>query len=159
MCSDTNYWGIPSPPCADRGCSDICSSEGKAHWHNILRGSAKPPTSTGESHCIRYRETWSRRITSAALTAAAIAALSFSLLTLTFSLTILFALSLLCSQIIASFIGKHGEPLQHICQHGGVNKALNQATISGTNGATTCLVVGYCHKWQYPNKLLSKLDS
>jgi len=49
MCSDTNCWGIPAPPCADRGCTDSCSSEGKAHWHNILRGSAKPPTSTGES--------------------------------------------------------------------------------------------------------------
>ena len=81
--------------------------------------------------------------------AAAIAALSFSPLSCTHSRS-LTTLSL-CSQIIASFIGKHGEPLQHICQHGGVNKALNQATISGTNGATTCLVVGYCHKWQYPN--------
>jgi len=42
-------WGIPAPPCADRGCTDSCSTEGKEHWHNILRGSAKPPTSTGES--------------------------------------------------------------------------------------------------------------
>jgi len=49
MCSDTNCWGIPTPPCADRGCSDFCSTEGKAHWHNILRGLAKLPTSTGES--------------------------------------------------------------------------------------------------------------
>jgi len=32
--------------------------------HNILRGSAKPPTSTGEVHFIRYRDTWRRRITS-----------------------------------------------------------------------------------------------
>jgi len=23
--------GIPAPPCADRGCTDSCSSEGKAH--------------------------------------------------------------------------------------------------------------------------------
>ena len=50
-------WGIPSPPCADRGCTDSCSTEGKAHWHNILRGSAKPPTSTGESILLElYRE-------------------------------------------------------------------------------------------------------
>jgi len=41
--------GNSDSPCADRGCSDICSTEGKAHWHNILCGSAKPPTSTGES--------------------------------------------------------------------------------------------------------------
>jgi hypothetical protein len=67
--------------------------------------------------------------------AAAIAALSF-LSILTFSLSAFSTLSI-CSQIIASFIGKHGEPLQHICQHGGVNKALNHVTISGTNGATT----------------------
>jgi hypothetical protein len=59
--------GNSAPPCADRGCTDSCSTEAKAHWHNILRGSAKSPTSTGESHCIRDRErvtinTW-RRIT------------------------------------------------------------------------------------------------
>jgi hypothetical protein len=41
--------GNPAPPCADRGCTDSCSTEGKAHWHNILRGSAKSPTSTGDS--------------------------------------------------------------------------------------------------------------
>jgi len=57
----------------------------------------------------------------------------------------------LCSQKHASFIGKHGEPLQHICQHGRANKALNHATKCGINVASTCLV-GYCHKWQYPNK-------
>ena len=121
------------------------------------------PTSTGEVHFIRYRDTWRRRITSTltqlsahfgALAAAAMAARLLPLqLTLSLYSHVHFTLSTLslCSQIIASFIGKHGEPLQHICQHGGVNKALNQATISGTNGATTCLVVGYCHKWQYPN--------
>jgi len=32
--------GIPPPPCADRGCTNSCSTEGKAHWHNILRGLA-----------------------------------------------------------------------------------------------------------------------
>jgi len=49
--------GIPAPPCADRGCTDSCSTESKAHWHNILRGSAKPPTSTGESILLEiYRE-------------------------------------------------------------------------------------------------------
>jgi len=42
-----------------------------------------------------------------------------------------------CSQIIASFIGKHGEPLQHICQHGGVNKALNHGINYGTIHAST----------------------
>jgi len=57
----------------------------------------------------------------------------------------------LCFQKHVSFICKHGEPLQHICQHGGANKALNHATKCGTNGASICLVVGYCHKWQYPN--------
>jgi len=57
----------------------------------------------------------------------------------------------LCSKKHASFIGKHGEPLQHICQHGGANKALNHATKCGINSASTCLVVGYCNKWQYPN--------
>jgi len=66
--------GNSGTPCADRGCTDSCSEKGKAHWHNILRGSAKPLTSTGESHCIRYRDTWRRRITSASLTAAAMAA-------------------------------------------------------------------------------------
>ena len=60
-------------------------------------------------------------------------------------------LSHLLSQNHASFIGKYGEPLQHTCQSWWDKKALNHATISGTNGATTCLVVGYCHKWQYPN--------
>jgi hypothetical protein len=91
--------GNPAPPCADRGCTDSCSTEGKAHWHNILRGSAKPPTSTGESILLEiYRE----RITIymeeedhftqtqlpalfGALTAAAIAALSFSPLSCTHS--------------------------------------------------------------------------
>jgi hypothetical protein len=81
--------------------------------------------------------------------AAAIAALSFSPLSCTHSRS-LSTLSL-CSQIIAFFIGKHGEPLQHICQHGGVNKALNHDMNCGTIHASTCLVVGYCHKWQYPN--------
>ena len=67
----------------------------------------------------------------------------------------------LCSKKHASFIGKHGGPLQHICQHGGANKALNHATKCGTNGASTCLVVGYCHKWQYPNSVvvMVNLDS
>jgi len=44
----------------------------------------------------------------------------------------------LLSNNYASFIGKYG-------QHGGANKALKHATICGINGATTCLVVGYCH--------------
>jgi hypothetical protein len=49
--------GNPAPPCTDRGCTDSCSTEGKAHWHNILRGSAKPPASTGESILLEiYRE-------------------------------------------------------------------------------------------------------
>jgi hypothetical protein len=51
----------------------------------------------------------------------------------------------LCSKKHDSFIGKYGEPLQHTCQSWWDKKALNHATISGTNGATTCLVVGYCH--------------
>jgi len=53
---------------SDRRCTDNCSREGKAHWHNILRGSANPPTSTGEVHFIRYRDTW-KKITSAAMAA------------------------------------------------------------------------------------------
>jgi hypothetical protein len=32
--------GNSGTPCADRGCTDSCSEKGKAHWHNILRGSA-----------------------------------------------------------------------------------------------------------------------
>jgi len=36
------------------------------------------------------------------------------------------------------FIGKYG-------QHGGANIALKHATNCGMNGATTNLVVGYCH--------------
>jgi hypothetical protein len=28
-------WGIPSPPCADRGCTDIAHRRLKAHWHNF----------------------------------------------------------------------------------------------------------------------------
>jgi hypothetical protein len=73
--------------------------------------------------------------------AAAIAALSFlSILTFT-----LFNPLLFCSQIIASFIGKHSNLLQHSCQIRWDKQALKYATICGINGATTCLVVGYCH--------------
>jgi len=52
----------------------------------------------------------------------------------TFSLTLSFAL-----KKHASFIGKYG-------QHGGANKALKHATNCGNSGASTYLVVGYCHK-------------
>jgi hypothetical protein len=41
--------GDSCSPCADRGCTDSCSTEGKAHWHNILTWFGKLPTSTGES--------------------------------------------------------------------------------------------------------------
>jgi len=84
------------------------------------------------------------------------AALGSPSLSLLFS-HVLFSAPSLCSQIIASFIGKHGEPLQHICQHGGVNKALNHGMNCGTIHASTCLVVGYCHKWQYPNSGVTEL--
>jgi len=59
--------------------------------------------------------------------------------------------SLFCSQIIASFIGKHDNLLQHSCQIRWDKQALKYATICGINGATTCLVVGIATKWQYPN--------
>jgi hypothetical protein len=79
--------------------------------------------------------------------AAAIAALSFlSILSLLFTLSfshVLFStlsstLSF-CSHKYASFIGKYG-------QHWWDKEALKHATICGINGATTCLVVGYCHQ-------------
>jgi len=67
-------------------------------------------------------------------------------------------LSQFCSQIIASFIGKHGNLLQHSCQIWWDKQALKYVTICGIKGATTCLVVGYHHllsgKWQYPNNHL-----
>jgi len=44
-----------------------------------------------------------------------------------------------CSHKYASFIGKYG-------QHWWDKEALKHATICGINGATTCLVVGYCHQ-------------
>jgi hypothetical protein len=66
--------------------------------------------------------------------AAAIAALSFFSI-LTFSLSTLS----FCSHKYASFIGKYG-------QHWWDKEALKHATICGINGATTCLVVGYCHQ-------------
>ena len=62
--------------------------------------------------------------------------LSYSLHTLTFSH------SHLLSQNHASFIGKYGELLQHICQHGGDNKAIEHATNCGTNVASTKLSGG-----------------
>jgi hypothetical protein len=72
---------------------------GIAHWHNILRGSAKPPTSTGESILLRYIEKglqyiWRRRITSTLLysqlshTAVAAAAMAARLLPLQLSLSL-----------------------------------------------------------------------
>jgi len=69
----------------------------------------------------------------------------------TFSLGFSIALSTLSHfalQNHASFIGKYDELLQHICQHGGDNKALKHATNCGTNVASTKpqLVVGYYHK-------------
>jgi len=113
------------------------------------------PTSTGEVHFIRDREkdtinTWRRRITSTLLysqlshTAVAAAAMAARLLPLQLSLSLyshVLTLSTLsfCSHKYASFIGKYG-------QHGGANKALKHATICGINGATTCIVVGYCHQ-------------
>jgi hypothetical protein len=48
----------------------------------------------------------------------------------------------LLSQNHASFIGKYGELLQHICQHGGDNKAIEHATNCGTNVASTKLSGG-----------------
>jgi len=60
-------WGFRLPHAPTGGVLIVAQMEGNAHWDNILRGSAKPPTSMGESHCIRDRErvtinTW-RRIT------------------------------------------------------------------------------------------------
>ena len=92
--------------------------------------------------------TWRRRITSLKLNSQLFLVLlqllqwqqgcchcsSLFLSTLTFSHS---QFSHSCSQIIASFIGKHGEPLQHICQHGGVNKALNHGINYGTIHAST----------------------
>jgi len=115
--------GIPAPPCADRGCTNSCSSEGKAHWHNMLRGSAKPPTSTGESPYYLEIEkglqhnTWRRRITSLKLNsqlscctcsccngskAAAIAALHFLSILFTFSpLSSLYTLHILTPLLLS----------------------------------------------------------
>jgi hypothetical protein len=56
MCSDTNCWGFRLPHARIGGVLIVAQRRDKAHWHNILRGSAKLPTSTGESHCIRDRE-------------------------------------------------------------------------------------------------------
>jgi len=41
--------GIPSPLCADRWGTDSCSYEAKHTETQYFSGSAKPPTSTGES--------------------------------------------------------------------------------------------------------------
>jgi hypothetical protein len=66
------------------------------------------------------------------------AALGSPSLSLLFS-HVLFSTLSFCSQIITSFIGKYG-------QHWWDNEALKHATICGINGATTFLVVGYCHQ-------------
>jgi hypothetical protein len=55
--------------------------------------------------------------------------LSYSLHTLTFSLS-------LSLQNHASFIGKYGELLQHIFQHGGDNKAIKHGTNGGIKYST-----------------------
>jgi hypothetical protein len=52
----------------------------------------------------------------------------------------------LLSNNYASFIGKYG-------QHWWDKEALKHGMNCGTIHASTCLVVGYCHKWQYPNTL------
>ena len=79
-CSDTILYresyqkakvlGIPAPHARTGGVLIFSHRRDKAHWHNILRGSAKPPTSTGESPYYLEIEkrlqhnTWRRRITS-----------------------------------------------------------------------------------------------
>jgi len=153
--------GNPAPPCADRGCSDICSTEGKTHWHNILRGSANPPTSTGESHCIRDRE----RVTINTCRGGGLHPLYST-----------HQLSLLLLQLLqwqqgcchCSSLSLHSLAHTHVLsliflsnisllyRHFMVNMegpiALKYGMNCGTIHASTCLVVGYCHKWQYPNK-------
>jgi hypothetical protein len=148
-------WGIPAPPYADRGCTDSCSTASKAHWHNILRGSAKSPTSTGESILLEiYRERITTymeeedHFTQTQLPDLLLhlqllqwqqgcchcSSLFLSILTFnSLSQPSQFALNKTCL-----FIGKYG-------QHGGASNALKCATNCGMNGATTNLVVGYCH--------------
>ena len=58
-----------------------------------------------------------------------------------FHTLMLFSTLTICSHIIASFIGKYGNLLQHSCQNGDLNHATNY----GISGATIKLVVGYCH--------------
>ena len=105
----------------------------------------KSPTSTGESHCIRDREkvtinTWRRRITSTQtqLSAHTLCCIWQQLLFLSSSRHFTLCTLTFCSHKYASFIGKHG-------QHWEANKAIKHATNCGTSGASTCLVVGYCH--------------
>jgi hypothetical protein len=114
----------------------------------------KSLTSTGESHCIRDRE----RITTQYMEeedhihsnstpsshtllhiAAGLLPMAAAPLSLFFSSLHSHTLSHLLSNNYASFIGKYG-------QHWWDKEALKHATICGINGATTCLVVGYCHQ-------------
>jgi len=56
MYSDTNCWGIPAPPCADRWCTDICPKEAK-HTDtifNVVRQNRQHPRE--RVYIIRDRE-------------------------------------------------------------------------------------------------------
>ena len=124
----------------------IAQRRGSTQRHNILRGSAKPPTFTGESqYYLEIKKEYNKYMKEDLITQLPSLLLpcssSCSLLSCTHSRL----LSQFCSQIIASFIGKHGNLLQHSCQIWWDKQALKYATICGINGATTNLVVGYCH--------------
>jgi len=147
MCSDTSCWGIPAPHARTGGVLIVAQRRVK-HTDTIfyvVRQNRLHPRERvivldieihggGGLHLLLLQLLqWQQ--------AAAIAALSFSLLTLTFSLTILSALSQ-PSQFALNktclFIGKYG-------QHGGASNALKCAINCDMNGAITNLVVGYCH--------------
>jgi len=49
MCSDTSCWGIPAPHARTGGVLIVAQRRLKLTDTIILRGSANPPTSTGES--------------------------------------------------------------------------------------------------------------
>ena len=124
MCSDTNCWGIPAPPCADRWCTDICPKEAK-HTDtifNVVRQNRQHPRE--RVYIIRDRErkqykymihggggslhSNSTPSSFAALAAAAMAARLAAIAALHF-LSILFTFSHLsfsfCSHIMPLFIG------------------------------------------------------
>jgi len=144
MCSDTSCWGILAPPCADRGCTDSCSKEAK-HTDTIfyvVRQNRLHPRERvivldieihggGGLHLLLLQLLqWQQGCCHCS-------SLFLSTHTHVFShnsLCTLFHFALKYSLLYRHFMVNMEGPI-----------ALKHATICGINGATTCLVVGYCH--------------